>query len=332
LIDAGIIKGVFVYNTLYVSPGNKNQKEVDDIQVYYTDSTDECIEKLRHQRIDAVVVRDSGERGREELVRFVKNAFLPISIIYLNGNKKIEVDRYVGNFGALIINAPDNEFSVKKSIDLVTKHQRLLKNNLKKKYTQLRNGVIEAFLQALRIKDSLTYQHVLRLEILVEAFSRYLKVPKEDTLLLKMATLLHDVGKIGIIDSILNKTSKLTPVEFEIMKTHVELGCQIVSQFEDLQIIIPIMRHHHEKLDGTGYPDGISGDAIPYLTRILTIVDTYDSLTSNRIYRSKKPFKIAIDIMEKELETAFDRHLFNKFKQFIEDSEIFLKVYHQMNR
>src|SRR4029434_9800540 len=112
-----------------------------------------------------------------------------------------------------------------------------------------------------------------------------LNLSPDDLNLLRTGTPLHDVGKIGIDDAILRKPDRLTREEFEIMKTHTTKGAKILEQIPDLLPIIPIVRSHHERWDGKGYPDGLVGEAISPLARVVALADAFDAMTSDRPYR-----------------------------------------------
>src|SRR5947208_3978181 len=113
---------------------------------------------------------------------------------------------------------------------------------------------------------------------------RQLALPAADLYLLVIGTPLHDIGIVGVDEAILRKPGRLTPEEFEEMKKHTTKGVAIVSTIPDLHSIIPIVRSHHERWDGTGYPDGLKGEDIPLLARIVGVVDAFDAITSDRPY------------------------------------------------
>ncbi len=135
---------------------------------------------------------------------------------------------------------------------------------------------------------------------------------------LHIAGLLHDIGKIGVPGSILNKQGRLSEEEYSIIKRHPDDGAQILSKIRILRPYIPIVRHHHEWFDGNGYPDGLRGTEIPIGARILAIADAYDAITADRPYRQGRPQKEAIECLEKSAGTQFDPELIDVFKRVVE--------------
>ncbi len=130
---------------------------------------------------------------------------------------------------------------------------------------------------------------------------------------LHIAALLHDVGKIGIPDSILNKTSHLTKEEYERVKTHPTTGATILYPIRELDIVAAEVRAHHERFDGSGYPDGLKADEIPFIARIIAVADTYDAITSDRPYRQRKMTEIAVQIIKDNSGSQFDPIIVSAF-------------------
>ena len=168
-------------------------------------------------------------------------------------------------------------------------------------------ATIEALAQAVDAKDQVTHDHVRRVQEKSLQLAERLGV-RDDAQLqaLKAAGLLHDVGKIGIPEHILNKPGKLTAAEFEIMKRHPTIGADILSVIGFPYPLIPIVRHHHENWDGTGYPDRLAGGAIPIGARILQVVDCFDALTSDRPYRRAMSDQDALQIVLDRRGTMYD--------------------------
>jgi putative nucleotidyltransferase with HDIG domain len=175
-------------------------------------------------------------------------------------------------------------------------------------------AAIEALAQAVDTKDQVTHEHVRRVQTQSIRLARALGV--SDNLVLeaiKAAALLHDVGKIGIPEHILNKPGRLSPSEFEVMKQHAPMGAEILSVIDFPYPVVPIVRHHHENWNGTGYPDGISGEEIPIGARILQIVDCFDALTSDRPYRRQLPTSEALQIIDDRKGSMYDPRIVDVF-------------------
>jgi putative nucleotidyltransferase with HDIG domain len=168
-------------------------------------------------------------------------------------------------------------------------------------------ATIEALAQAVDAKDHVTHDHVRRVQDNSLRLARALGVQDEGELqALKAASLLHDIGKIAIPEHILNKPGRLTAPEFEIMKRHAEIGADILAVIGFPYPLVPIVRHHHENWDGTGYPDGIAGEQIPIGARILQVVDCFDALTSDRPYRPALAEAEAVKIVTDRSGTMYD--------------------------
>ena len=151
---------------------------------------------------------------------------------------------------------------------------------------------------AIDAKDDVTHSHVRRVQAHAMALARAINVVDEPTLkAIEAAALLHDTGKLAVPEHILNKPGKLTAAEFEKMKLHVDIGADILSLVGFPYPVEPIVRCHHENWDGSGYPRGVAGEAIPIGARILSVVDCYDALTSDRPYRRAMSDEAALAIL-----------------------------------
>ena len=168
-------------------------------------------------------------------------------------------------------------------------------------------STVEAFAIAIESKDQVTHGHVRRVQTLSLAIADYLGVT--DTLqrrAIEAGALLHDIGKVAIPDHILNKPGKLTSAEYDLMKLHAPIGSEILVAVDFPYPVVPIVRHHHENWDGTGYPDRIVGDAIPLGARILSVVDCLDALMSDRPYRLALSDEAALDIVRSRSGSMYD--------------------------
>jgi len=167
---------------------------------------------------------------------------------------------------------------------------------------------------AIDARDGVTPWHVRRVQHGTLALARELGVTDEDTLSgLEAAALLHDTGKIAVPEHILNKPGRLTASEFETMKRHAPIGAQILASIEFPYPVAPVVRHHHENWDGTGYPDGLKGEEIPLGARILSVVDCFDALTSDRPYRGRMSEQDALHIILERRGTQYDPAVVDAF-------------------
>ena len=173
--------------------------------------------------------------------------------------------------------------------------------------------LVKVLSSTLDAKDSYTEGHSFRVASIAKRTGDILKLPKEDIQILYEASLFHDIGKIGIDDAILKKSGSLTPQEFEKIRAHPELGVKILKQVEYFQKFIIAVRHHHERFDGKGYPEGLSGEKIPLIARIITIADAYDAMTSQRPYRKPLTCDEAIAAIKNGSGTQFDPAVVNAF-------------------
>lgn len=176
--------------------------------------------------------------------------------------------------------------------------------------------VIEALAHAIDAKDQVTHGHIRRVQRLCLEVAREFGVSEQAELrAIDAAALLHDVGKLAVPEHILNKPGKLTPAEFEEMKRHATAGAEIVSQVEFPFPVVPIVRHHHESWDGTGYPDGLRGTDIPVGARILAVVDCFDALTSDRPYRPRLSDADAMSILRERRGSMYDPAVLDAFER-----------------
>jgi len=165
-------------------------------------------------------------------------------------------------------------------------------------------SVVQCLVKAVEAKDPYTAGHSERVAEYCIRMGRYLGLGPFELRVLELGALVHDAGKIGVPDEILLKPSGLTKDEFDIIKTHPVIGEEILSNFTLFDECIPIVRWHHERLDGSGYPDGIAGEDIPFLVRISSVADAFDAMTSSRAYRSGMPPEKAISLLELDVQAG----------------------------
>jgi putative nucleotidyltransferase with HDIG domain len=182
------------------------------------------------------------------------------------------------------------------------------------KINRLYLATIETLAHAIDAKDQVTHGHIRRVQRQAVRLARELGVSDEQQIrAIEAASLLHDTGKLAIPEHILNKPGRLTDAEFEIMKRHAPIGAEILSTIDFPYPVVPIVRHHHENWDGSGYPDGLRGEAIPIGARILSVVDCFDALTSDRPYRRRMPTQAALDILRERRGWMYDPRVVDTF-------------------
>jgi putative nucleotidyltransferase with HDIG domain len=174
------------------------------------------------------------------------------------------------------------------------------------KVSSLHLRTIEALALAIEAKDETTGEHLQRVRVYAMELAKELRLTEDETEALRAASVLHDIGKLAVPEHIISKPGKLTPEEFEKMKIHPIVGAEILEQVDFPYPVVPIVRAHHEKWDGSGYPNGLSGEAIPIGARILAAVDCLDALASDRQYRKALPLDDAMAKVVSEAGTSFD--------------------------
>ena len=172
-------------------------------------------------------------------------------------------------------------------------------------------------LYLLRYKCLHLYRHSLNVQTIARNLAQRLSLSEAEISIIKLAALLHDVGKIMLPDDILQKTEKLTDEEFEILKQHSASGAQLLQRMKMPEKIIPLVYHHHERWDGSGYPDGIAGNTIPLGARIIALSDAFDAMTSHRPYQHPRTSAQALAEIERCAGTQFDPFLINHFSSLL---------------
>jgi diguanylate cyclase (GGDEF)-like protein len=178
---------------------------------------------------------------------------------------------------------------------------------------------IKVFLAILNSKDRYTYAHTERDVIYAVALAKRIGLPEERIRYLRFGAFLHDIGKVEIPIEVLTKRGPLTREEWQIMKSHVEIGENIAKPIPSLAPCLPIIRHHHERYDGTGYPDGLKGEEIPLEARILTIADSFDAMTTSRPYQRKRSMEEAFEELRSCAGRQFDPDLVEPFIEVVKE-------------
>jgi putative nucleotidyltransferase with HDIG domain len=196
-------------------------------------------------------------------------------------------------------------------------HALPLINNIKEEFAE----IFSCLIPALNAKDPQLYQHSLRVHTLAISFATTtLHLSEAESLKVGLAAFFHDIGKMNISDAILCKASGLSRQEYEIIKNHPAYGAEILSQFKLIKSVVPSLYHHHERIDGKGYPEGLRGNAIPLGARMIAIVDAFEVMTSQRIYQKSRTPLQAIEELYENAGTQFDVELVELFHKFFEIS------------
>ncbi len=175
---------------------------------------------------------------------------------------------------------------------------------------------------AIEKRDPYTGGHTKRVTLYSETIAKYLQLKPLERKWLKITSVLHDIGKIGVEDHILKKPEKLSLEEFNVIKRHSMMGVEIIEHIRQLRESIPGVKYHHEYVNGKGYPDGLRGEEIPILARIVAVADTYDAMTTDRPYRKAMEEVAAIEELKRCSGTQFDSGVVEAFIQAFQKGEI----------
>ena len=202
--------------------------------------------------------------------------------------------------------------------ELLARVGSLLKLKQRTDELQRAEAVLFTLARSIEGKDPYTHGHCERLSEYSARLGEHLKLSEGQLIALRRAGVVHDVGKVAVPDSILLKPGRLTEEEWKVIREHPVVGERICAPLKSFRLVLPIIRHHHEKLDGSGYPDGLRGDAIPITARILQIVDVYDALTTERPYKRAFSITDALQTMKEEVAKGWwDPHIFEQFEQLM---------------
>lgn len=180
---------------------------------------------------------------------------------------------------------------------------------------------IKTLISVINAKDRYTYGHSERVVLYCRLLAEKLNLNEEDKKTLIYSAYMHDIGKINISKEILTKSMPLTDEEWESLKKHPEDGIEIIKPVKSLENVIPIILHHHERYNGSGYPSNLKGKEIPYLSRVLCVVDSFDAMTSNRPYNARKTYEQAIEEVRKYSGVQFDPEISAKFIEVINENK-----------
>jgi len=202
--------------------------------------------------------------------------------------------------------------------ELLARVRSLLKLKQRTDELERAEAVLFTLARSIEGKDPYTHGHCERLSECSTRLGAHLGLAEDEITALRRAGVVHDIGKVAVPDAILLKPGKLTEDEWKLMREHPVVGERICEPLKSFRLVLPIIRHHHEKLDGSGYPDGLRGDAIPTTARILQIVDVYDALTTERPYKRAFSVVDALHTMREEVDKGWwDRYIFDEFEKLV---------------
>ena len=179
-----------------------------------------------------------------------------------------------------------------------------------------------AFANAIELRDKTTYQHVRRIDAYAQAMAKELGWDEVRREAMEFGAILHDIGKLEVLIDILSKREELTPEEWEIMRRHPEFGVRMIETIDYLAPVIPMILHHHERWDGSGYPDGLTGEEIPEEARLLAVIDSFDAMTTDRPYRSAMPVERALEEIKLRAGVQFDPKMVEVFQRIWESGVV----------
>ena len=299
----------------------------------FTGITDpaEAIERIKNEHfdlllLDFIMTPLHGDQVVEEIRKFNKELY----ILLLTGHKdlappletikRLDIQGYCeksDKFDQLLLLIESGIKSVEQMREIKEINKKLADT-----YKQLEQAYMES-IQTLRYtveaKDTYTRGHSDRVSEYSVLIGEALGLPEEDIKKLKIGGLFHDIGKIGVPDSILQKDGKLSDDEYSEIKNHPSIGAHILSTASIFQDILPIVKHHHERYDGKGYPSQLAGENIPYLARITAVADTFDAMTSKRSYRDSLPLDYVISEFERCKGTQFDPKIADVFLDILKN-------------
>jgi putative two-component system response regulator len=292
---------------------------VDRYRIVLAQDGEEAIEILENEEVDLVLSdvmmpRRSGFAVCRALKSNPDTRLIPVVLVT---SLSASEDRMQGiESGADdFINKPVNKE------ELMARVRSLLKIKQFTDELEHAENVLFALALSIEAKDPYTEGHCERLSQSSEALAQRLGLTEEEHIALRRGGVIHDIGKVAVPDQILLKPGPLTPEERKVMERHTLVGAGICSPLKSFRSVLPIIRHHHEKMDGSGYPDGLKGDAIPLTARILQTVDIYDALTTDRPYRKALAPERAFALMREEVKRGWwDGALVDELEAMVQTS------------
>lgn len=311
---------VFISSTLVANIyGELNPEQADLTKLFVTAGTLALFHYILNSGLVSIV---ASIRKRQNVIKTWKESYLWTSISYFAGSMAaclIVKLITVISFYAFIIAVPIlavTYFTYKvylSNVETSNQHAELM--------ADLHLRTIEALAIAIDSKDQVSQDHVHRVQIYATGLARLFGLSEAEIEALKAGALLHDIGKLAVPDYILNKPGPLTPAEFDKMKVHTIVGAEILERVGFPYPVVPVVRHHHERWDGRGYPDGLKGEHIPMTARILSVADSFDTVREDRPYRKAMSKEQAIQLIKEGSGSVFDPNVVGTFLDHLQEFE-----------
>lgn len=285
-------------------------------QIYEAETTGDAIAAISLYRIDLVLIDlNLGEMGAIEFCRLLRKTptlkYVPLFVLSATDDVESEIRSIEAGADGFFV-SPWSARIFRARVQASLRHKAMI-DSLDDSET-----VLFSLAQSMEDRDPGLGQHCERLALIASAMGAALGLPGRDIVALQRSGYLHDIGKVAVPDHILFKKGPLTADEWTVMMEHPERGERICSNMRSLQAVLPIIRHHHERWDGSGYPDGLKGEDIPLLARILQLADIYDALTTARPYKRAFSAEEAIAIIRDEAAKGWrDPQLVEQFSEIL---------------
>ncbi len=313
---------------LVVDTEIENIKFIDELlvknefMVFSAFNAKEAIKKAEETNANLIIINSSCDIDAFQVLKEIKEKelahFVPIVMFVRSEDKEIR-EKGIGLGVDCFLRHPINGNEILAVVRSLGKVKSL---------NEQIEGIEDVFYGLVKIidaKDSYTKGHSERVTRLATILAKELSLPKGKIRLIEKAAKLHDIGKIGVSETILNKPGALTEEEYEQIKMHPVMSEKICSSLASLAPILKIIRYHHERYDGRGYPDGLKGEEIPLEARIIAVVDCFDAMATDRPYRGKLPKERIIAIFEAGAGTQWDKNIVEVFLKMIK-SNVFEKL------
>lgn len=283
-----------------------------------TENGCEALQQIRENDFDVVLLDKNmpnmdGDEVCYRIRTVLKDSLLPI-IMVTGANSHDDLTRSMDVGANDFILKPYSASELRARVNAAASHKRLTDQ------LDSAESMLFALARMVEAKDEDTGNHCSRLEHMAMVFGQELGLSEIELLALRRAGVLHDIGKLGIPDNILLKKGPLDDYEWKLMRQHPEIGSTLLQGLKSMSIVVPIVRHHHERWDGRGYPDGLKRNNIPYLARVFQVVDIYDALANKRPYKKTLPNSRIIEIFDDELRKGWrDPKLVNTFLRLLKE-------------